>query len=328
MEQFTAHRLRFVAEAVTPVRLHEYPGSALRGALFTALIDQFCMNKPVLARGGCPACPLAQECPVSTLAATLDPEADRGEQLPRAFTVEPPVQVSPRLMPGMQFEFGMTLFAEALHLFPYVVMALAQFERNGIGQPILGSGQRGRARICAVYAEHPLTGERQTVLHEAKRMVAMPDLAVTHEQIVALEAPPPGARVRLQFLTSARLIDRKQPVTYPDFRVIFQRLMERLEALARTFSTTPLDGDLKYRLVGQAQHVRLVENDTRWVALEGYSTRQYQRTSLGGLVGSAVYEAEDWSAFWPWLKWGELTHVGKNAVKGEGLIKWQMNESH
>jgi hypothetical protein len=59
---------------------------------------------------------------------------------------------------------------------------------------------------------------------------------------------------------------------------------------------------------------------THWVHLESYSTRQRRATPIGGLVGAAVYEG-DLAPFRPWLVWGQFTHVGKNAVKGDGWMR-------
>lgn len=83
MEHFTAHRLRFVTEVMTPIELNPHKGSAIRGALYHALTDAFCMNKPALQSVGCPQCPLVASCPVAFLVATLDPRSDRGVIVPR-----------------------------------------------------------------------------------------------------------------------------------------------------------------------------------------------------------------------------------------------------
>ena len=48
MDHFTAHRLRFECEVVTPLRLNSHTGSAIRGAFYHALWNQFCMNHEVL----------------------------------------------------------------------------------------------------------------------------------------------------------------------------------------------------------------------------------------------------------------------------------------
>jgi len=337
MEHFTAHRLRFVAEVTTPIELYEHMGGALRGAFFNALSDQFCVNRMTLRNGGCPACPWVQTCPVAFLVATLDPRSDRGENVPRPYTIEPSFVSSgaeeqrsrgeflaapllPR--PPAQFEFGLTMFARAMNLFPYVVLSLQRMEQSGIGRKVAENGwRRGTFRVHEVWAENPLTGERQRVLSSGDNLVQVPDVPVTHAQVCGLDVPAPGAWVRIDFLTPTRLTDQGRLAKQPDFRVLFQRLMERLVALAGAYCDTPLEADLKYRLVGLAAHVGLVEQQTRWVELESYSSRQKRRTPIGGLVGYAVYAAEEWGPFWPWLKWGELTHVGKNAVKGDGVIQ-------
>ncbi len=45
MKQFVAYKLNFTCEAVTTVNLPRYSGSALRGAFFSALRQNFCLNK-------------------------------------------------------------------------------------------------------------------------------------------------------------------------------------------------------------------------------------------------------------------------------------------
>lgn len=129
MDHFTAHRLRFVAEVVTPIVLNEHGGSSLRGAFFNAMTDGFCMHRTALRDGGCPASPLMQTCPVAYLVSTLDPQSDRGADVPRPYTIEPPLAAGERgskgpggqrsWEAGERFEFGLTMFARALNLFPY-----------------------------------------------------------------------------------------------------------------------------------------------------------------------------------------------------------------
>ncbi|MFN8472176.1 MAG: CRISPR system precrRNA processing endoribonuclease RAMP protein Cas6 [Anaerolineae bacterium] len=334
MHAFTAHRLRFVAEVTRPIVLQDFPGSALRGALFRALIDGFCANRPALDHGGCPVCPLFASCPVAYLAATLDPESDRGENVPRPFTIEPPLlqgeasavanggPTSVVFDAGSRFEFGLTMFAHALQLFPYVVLAVQRMGEVGFGMRTAANGQRrGQFDVREIWADNPTTGEGQAVLQRGSTLVTMPDVSITHAQMSALPMPRPGTAIRVNFLTPLRLKHGGEVIhNAPPFRALFQRLMERVSSLAQTFSDTPLDADLRYRLVGLSDSVRLVESKTRWVHLEAYSGRQKGHTSISGIVGHVVYEADDWPPLWPWLKWGEITHVGKNAVKGEGMI--------
>ena len=332
MHHFTAHRLRFVAEAQTVIELNEHQGSAIRGALFHALRNRFCGNKKARE---CATCPLVTTCPVAFLVSTLDPSGGRGRDIPRPFTVQPPLPgqgghpttlPDGRLVfhyrPGERFEFGLTLFAQALQLFPYVVLAVHEFERGGLGrrtQQADGRWRRGTLAVREVWAENPLTGERQPVMRADERMVQVPDVPVTHEQVLALA--PPAGRLRLRFLTPTRLTARKRllkPSTFA-FQPFFQRLMERLEALSRAFCDTPLVFDDPKGLIAAAGEVRVVENHLRWEELRSYSTRRRADSPTSGLIGHVVLEADDWSPFWPWLAWGQFTQVGKDAVKGNGL---------
>ncbi|MGB9776384.1 MAG: CRISPR system precrRNA processing endoribonuclease RAMP protein Cas6 [Anaerolineae bacterium] len=331
MFSFTAHRLRFITEVQTPVELNEHQGSAIRGALFHALRNRFCMNREVPE---CAACPLATSCPVAFLVSTLDPASDRGRDVPRPFTVQPPLPGSGhpleqgshlafRYEPGERLEFGLTLYAHALKLFPYVVLAVTELERGGLGRRVQqedGRWRRGTIAVREIWAENPLTSERKPVLRSGDQMVQVPDVPITHAQVAAVPIPPPGAVVTLHFRTPARLIQRGSLVK-PDqftFRPLFQRLMERLEALTRHFSDTPLAFEDPQGLIAAAERVAVVENRLRWEEVWSYSTRRRGESPLSGLLGSVSLRADDWAPFWPWLVWGQFTHVGKDAVKGNG----------
>jgi len=81
VHHFTAHRLTFIAEARETIELNEHQGSAIRGTLFHALLERFCMNREAPE---CVACPL-----VAFLVSILNPESDRDRDVPRPFTVQP-----------------------------------------------------------------------------------------------------------------------------------------------------------------------------------------------------------------------------------------------
>jgi hypothetical protein len=331
VDTFTAHQLRFECEAVEPMELYEWQGSGLRGALYRSLWGNFCMNRDARE---CATCPLVQTCPVAFLVATLDPESERGVEVPRPYTIEPPFQGARRLEPGEPFAFGLTMFAKALNLFPYVVLALERMERAGLGRRVRENRNlRGRFRVLRVAAVNPLAAEMREVVRAGDSLVKVPDVPVTHTQIAARSArlladglAAPQARLSLEFLTPMRIRDRflgsgpDRTLTRPAFRPIFQRLLERLSALSWHFGETVLALDFG-DLVRRAEAVRLVADDTMWLELESQSQRQRHRYPSGGFVGRAVYQAEDWALFLPWLLWGQFTHVGKDAVKGNGWYR-------
>lgn len=341
MHTFTAHRLHFVTEVQAEIELNEHQGSALRGALFHALRDRFCAFADD-TRIQCDDCTLAPRCPVATLVSTLAPEHPRGRDRPRPYTIQPPLPgsghpvdhrdgyVNFRYRPGETLTFGLTLYADAMALFPYVVLATTAFEEGGLGRRLEQPDRRwrrGTLQVREIWAENPLTGQRQAVMRGGDHQVHVPDVPVTHAQVLeAAEASLPQAphraptRATLRFLTPTRLIEAGHLVQ-PDgfrFRPFFQRLLERLEALGEQFAGGPPAVDFP-ALLEAAEAVRVVDNRLGWEELSSYSTRRRAASPTSGLVGTVILQAVDWSPFWPWLVWGQFVHVGKDAVKGNGI---------
>jgi len=340
MDDFTAHRLQFVCDVTAEIELNEHQGSALRGALFHALRDRFCAFADD-RRIVCTECALAMRCPVATLVSTLEFDHPRGQDRPRPYTIQPPLpgsghpvedprgQVTFHYRPGEVLVFGLTLYADAMALFPYVVLATQAFEESGIGRRFedeRGRWRRGAMRVREIWAENPLAGGRQPVLRGGDHQVRVPDVPITHAQVQAAAAEtlprsahnaPSTATVR--FLTPTRLIEDERLVK-PDhfrFRPFVHRLITRIEDLSTQFSATPLFLDVP-ALLEAADNVRVIDNRLSWEEVSSYSTRRHTSSPTSGLVGSVTLQAAEWAPFWPWLLWGQYVHVGKDAVKGNG----------
>lgn len=325
MTNFTAHKLWFAGTALTPILLGEHQGSAIRGALFHTLRGRpdrpgFCLEP---TRTHCRGCPALTGCPVSFLLATVDENGRRGSDVPRPYTVEPPLTGHGCYQPGEPFAFGLTMFARALALFPYLVVAARRLAEEGIGRQtprVSGVWSKGRFAIARIVAHNPLTGERQLVHQQGQDLVAVPAVPITHEHVLARAAQLAGRqRLTLVFLTPARLVEDGRPLPRPLFRPLFQRLLERLSSLWEEYGGQELPIDYA-DLTARAATVRLVSDETTWLTLRGYSTRQGAPKQLDGFVGRATYEG-DLDPLLPWLVWGEQTHVGKDAVKGCGLYR-------
>jgi len=105
------------------------------------------------------------------------------------------------------------------------------------------------------------------------------------------------------------------------FRPLLQRLLERVTALDREYGGGGPERCGQFgALLAQAEAIQVVEDQTRWVDVSSYSLRQERRTPIGGLLGQVRF-AGDFRPFLPGLAWGELVHVGKDVVKGNGWYR-------
>lgn len=305
--RFRIQSLRFVVEARTAIELPEFKGSALRGGLIEALgRDLGHVHDGPIDRAGCPICDLV---------ATLDETSARGADVPRPFAVQAPLDRGRGYDPGARFEFGLSLFGTAIALFPYLVLGVQR-----LGEIGFGNRQRapGRFELAEIWAHNPVTGQAQRLHERGHPTVAAPKLPVDHDQVLAravASGPRPGS-VRLRLVTPLRLVQAGSLVHELTFDALLRRLLRRLTDLAGRFGAGPPDLDYP-ALLDRARDVRVVEDATRWIDLASHSRRLGRATPIGGHLGEIVF-AGDLGPFLPWLIWGELIQVGKDATKGNG----------
>lgn len=364
MNQFIACKLEFTCEAENRIRLPRYSGSAFRGAFFESLRRDFCMNK---AMDSCLRCATAGVCPICRLVATVEKGSDRGAEIPRPFALQPVIGRN-FIEPREDFSFGLTLYGRSLPLFPYVVLGVQRMGEAGIGS----RAAPGYFRLKSARVINPLTGQEKNIYSSDARIVNMPDVTITHQDVLKTAAGMHSGSLRLKFLTPLRLVADGVLVQKLTFPVFMQRLLRRLTDLHRHYCIssissslpasapakppahaaddgkagilqgagkgkgTPLlpspskgegqgEGDIALNkpdldfpgLLERSREVSVIQDDTYWVDLSSYSRRRNARTPVGGLMGAIVFSGniED---FLPLLVWGQFTHIGKDATRGNG----------
>ncbi len=300
-------RYQVTLAAVESLDLPAYLGSTLRGAFGRAFRAVACPG-----RAGEP-CPVPDTCPYHLVFETAPPP-DAGalrthEEVPRPFVIGAPPAAAATYPAGAELAFDLTLIGRARAFFPYFVVALREVDRIGRG--------RRAVTLRRIDMVDPLRGTIEHVYAAEDNLVRTHDAAVTPADCAAVPCPPGGARVR--FLTQTRLTHDGAVVRRPEFQVLFRRLLGRLSSLARFHGGGPLEVDFR-GLIEQAGRIRLARDETRWATWTRYSGRQDRRMEWGGIEGAAVYEG-DLAPFWPYLVFGQWTHVGKGATFGLGAYR-------
>jgi hypothetical protein len=311
----TTQHLRFTTVVTAPLELDQHSGAAIRGALTTALWERFCTNKAALT---CAGCPLVRVCPVAALVAPLrEDDQPGGDQRPRPYIIRPPLAGARAYAPGDTLTFQVGLIGEAARVFPYVVMAAQMLTAQGLGKRVaVNNYRRGTVEVKEIAALHPLSGAAHVLYQAGQPTVQTPGLPVTAGDVTTHAAALPTDQITLAFHTPLRLIDDGQLVKRITLRPLIQRLMRRLDDLSLAYGDGPLSIDFR-GLLAVAEQVQTSHDQTRWVDLASYSSRQRTHTPIGGLVGRATFTGE-LALLRELLVWGSLIHVGKNAVKGDG----------
>jgi hypothetical protein len=300
-------RYRVTLEALEPLDLPTYLGSTLRGAFGHAFRRLCC-----LGRGG-EACPAPALCPyhlVFETAPPADAEALRThEEIPRPFVIAPLDAGGCSHPPGSRVAFDLTLVGRAREHLACFVVTLREIDRIG----------RGRRRVVLrqIDAIHPLTETSDVVYVAEENLVRPREASITLAECEAV--PCPAGPVCVSFVTQTRLKYEGVFARRPDFQLLFRRLLGRLSSLARFHGEGALSVDFR-GLIDAAGTVRLIRDDTRRTRWARYSARQDRRMEWEGVVGNAVYEG-DLRAFWPYLVFGQWTHVGSGTTFGLGRYR-------
>jgi len=299
-------------------------GTILRGALGTSLRQIIC-HEPRLS---CLECPTLRGCLFQRIFAPVTPPSaerlSRNQNPPRGFVIEYPLDGQDSFGPETTFSIGMALVGELVPLLPYVVVPLKELGRSGIGPG------RGRFHLASVTCCNPLTGEAADLYSAEAGTFRNACLNIAWADVARRAQALDPCRLTLDFLTPTRLTTGSRPglparpVRSPEFPVLLRRLRDRLNALASYYCGGPLD--LDFRGLGErAAAVRLVPDETRWVEASRRSRAGFSQ-NMGGFIGRATYEG-DLEEFLPLLILGELLHVGKGAVFGNGWYRMILKDT-
>jgi hypothetical protein len=301
-------RFRFQLEAIDPVRLPPFAGSALRGMLGFGLRRTACVTRQPV----CDGCLLRATCVYSTLfesPAVGGEVAGRYAHRPHPFVLDLVHTLGNDVAPGEAFALGINLIGPAQTQAPYLIHALQLAGERGLGKA------GGRFRVVALEREWTLgVGDWRTVYTpESGEYLAEPP----GDQPRPAPTTAPST-VRLRLLTPLRMKRRGHLVGPREFEAttLLNALYGRATLLAGHYGGKA--GPEWGRLKPHADDVRMEHQSLRWQDWTRYSSRQDSLMEMGGLLGELSLTGPGIAAFWPVLGYGQWAHVGKGTSFGLG----------
>jgi hypothetical protein len=298
----TRYRVRL--RALADLDLPAYLGSTLRGAFGHAFRQVACLAP----QGG--SCPARESCPYHLVFEPSPPPdavaLSNLDDIPRPFVIAPPAAAKSAYRAGGDVAFDLTLIGRARDFLPHFIVTFREMRALG----------RGRHPVVLRRVDAVAPGRDRSILvySDEDNLVRSHDASLSLDDCETLQ--PPAGPLTVRFLTYTRLKHEGQWARRPEFHILFRRLIGRLSSLSVFHCGIRLDLDFA-GLIDAAKAVKLIEERTRWEDWTRYSSRQDRRMTLGGLVGEAVYEGP-LEGLWPFIVFGQWTHVGKNATFGLG----------
>jgi hypothetical protein len=227
----------------------------------------------------------------------------------RKYTAAPhPFVLDVQPSPAPQiFRLGLTLIGQAERQLPYLVHALQQAGRQGIGKP------ENRLELQAI---------QQTDGNGDTQMIWTVEQPLTPLPATPPATPPLPERCRVHLETPLRLRREEHQVGPRDFSFadLFGTLLRRLSMLSYFHTDTPLETDFA-GLMAQARGLAVQEAELAWLDWTRYSSRQDTTMQMGGLTGSFVLDGKNLAPFWTYLWLGQWTHAGKATSMGLGRYR-------
>lgn len=305
----TIAKYRFMLRVMDPIELLPYAGSAFRGGFGHAFRQAVCVTRlPV-----CEGCYLLDRCPYPYVFETPRPSKSsvipKAKTVPHPFVLEPPLRVR-SIAPGEELALHLILIGRGIEYFPYFLFAMEELGRRGLGR------DRGRYQVEAVYG---IGIREETPVYSGRfRRILGPGFPLTLADVLSGEGKT-VEQIEIQFLTPTRILTNGRLTAQLDFPVLINALRRRIELLAAFHGGGP-EKDDGSGLMEAAARVQTASAHLRWWDWRRFSGRQQTWMKLGGVVGTMRYRGE-LAPFLPYLKAGELLHVGSGTSFGLGQMR-------
>ncbi|MFN4227485.1 MAG: CRISPR system precrRNA processing endoribonuclease RAMP protein Cas6 [Candidatus Ratteibacteria bacterium] len=286
---------KFIESAVFP----EYKGATLRGAFGLTFKDIVCLNKKL---PNCEICLISSNCVYKILFEPNISKKNKAIDIPCPFILEPPYDTKTDYKKGDIFEFSCIIIGKAIDYFPYFVLVFKEIGQRGIGI----KGKRGKFKLIKIKSSNRIIYDSQTdILKEFKKEIKLNTPKLKYDTIT------------LKFISPVRIKIKGKLITTLPFSLFIKTLLRRISLLSRYYCDQNKIIENYEQLLKDANSILTLNSNLKWYDWQRFSLRQKQFMKLGGFTGTITYKG-DLKKFLPFIKIGEIIHIGKNTSFGLG----------
>jgi CRISPR-associated endoribonuclease Cas6 len=274
-----------------------YSGSTLRGAFGNAFRKIVCPFK----NKECRECLLLKKCVYTYVFETPVPEGSnimrKYEYVPHPFIIEPPFdkEIKTRL------SFNFLLIGRAIDYLPYFIYTFEEMGLRGLGKA------RSKLNLYSIV-------QKNKTIYDGRTKTLKDN--VYKETISFIQPRRKIECIKLKFLTPTRIVYKGETLKNPEFEKIIPNLLRRIFLLSYFHCDKTLSIDFK-GLLEKARSIKTNLEYFKFQRWDRYSSRQKKEIPMEGFIGEVIYEG-NLTPFYPYLKAGEILHIGKGTAFGMG----------
>lgn len=317
---FETFKLAHYRFTLTPQKTIKMPafnkGNILRGAFGISLKMLVCtLDK----RANCNACILKEKCAYTLIFNPTDiTHARRLRNAPRGYVMKPPLEKITEYTKENPLLFEMVLIGDRINYLPYVIVALIEVGKYGIGLN-RGMFTLGDLSILKNNVSESIYDADTNTVKNIQRIT-------TGNEIIGYAERIDRNLITLCFLAPTRIRfnptgekGKSEIIRVPEFHHIIRRLRDRINALSVTYCGGSIDVDFK-GIAERAKSIKTKDVNLRWLDIKRKSRTQSIVHDQSGFIGKITFEG-DLREFLPLLVLGEYVHVGEDAVFGNGWYR-------
>lgn len=315
LSNFTFIRLLFEVTAISPIKLSEFCGSALRGIFGRALKLSCCHANDI--NEDCSNCVFTDRCcyryvfetPVTGAAEIMT----KYKTAPHPFVLVLPREQNRRVGTNESFSFELILIGYAINHIGVYVESVSRMGKIGFG-PFEPRGRFILEKVSSISAG----GKKKTIYAGGEFREDMRPFMINFKERIAKIPPPHGGVLKIRFITPTRIQFEGSVVKKIDFHMLIRNLLRRVNHL-NYFHVEGERSDIDFSgLIEKAGTVKTLGGNLVPVYVKRFSSRQNTGHEMRGVMGDAFFEASNATEFIPLLRLGEYINVGKSTAFGMG----------
>jgi len=307
--QLQIYKFNFIIQCLDDSTLPEYKGSLLRGVFGTAFRQATCITKEKT----CDNCIIKNNCSYFNVFETEMPSNNAWflqgiKKTPHPYVIHPPLDTKRYFNKGELITFGVTIFGKYIKDFPYFVYAFILAGKIGISFK--------RSKFKLLFVDNITLNESIRIYNDSTGQLLTGykkiDIDGFDNEIEDINT------ITLNFITPLRiqelgLLTDKNKIT-PELII---RTIERRIFLVSTLFCNNNAIDIKTPI---NDFIKISENNLYFYDWERFSNRQNTKMPMGGFKGTLTLTGNI-KSFYPLIKLGSLTNIGKNSVFGLGCYE-------